>query len=81
MEIKKVMRFLLLSLCLIMTSVSSAAADSMVGDFSPEGTTEEVAFSDMTSSHWSYVTIDAKCGYGLIKGYPDGTFKPIKLLQ
>lgn len=76
MEIKKVMRFLLLSLCLIMASVSSVAADSMVGDFSPETNTEEVVFSDMTSSHWAYGTIDAMCGYGLTKGYPDGSFKP-----
>ena len=76
MEIKKVMRFLLLSLCLVIASVSSVAADSMVGDFSPETNTEEVAFSDMTSSHWAYGTIDAMCGYGLTKGYPDGTFKP-----
>lgn len=33
-------------------------------------------FSDLSSSHWAYKYIAQACECGIIKGYPDGTFKP-----
>lgn len=33
-------------------------------------------FSDVTSDHWASGLINVAVGQGIIKGYPDGTFKP-----
>lgn len=35
-------------------------------------------FSDVTASHWAAGYMNVASGQGLIKGYPDGTFKPSK---
>ncbi|WP_339831814.1 S-layer homology domain-containing protein [Paenibacillus sp. FSL R7-0272] len=35
-------------------------------------------FEDVKSSHWAYGTIQWAVNNGVIKGYPDGTFKPNK---
>ncbi|PYE49764.1 S-layer homology domain-containing protein [Paenibacillus barcinonensis] len=35
-------------------------------------------FGDVQSSHWAYGTIQWAINNGVIKGYPDGTFKPSK---
>lgn len=33
-------------------------------------------FKDVNPSYWAYATIEAAARSGLIKGYPDGTFRP-----
>lgn len=36
----------------------------------------ETQFKDVSSSHWAGGVINLAVGLGIIKGYPDGTFKP-----
>lgn len=38
------------------------------------------AFTDLTSSHWAYDAIEEMVDNGVMAGYPDGTFKPEKLV-
>jgi hypothetical protein len=59
-----------------MCSAVAVFADTMVGDASLVGYNGGTTFTDMTSSHWAYNTVDKMVGYGLVKGYPDGSFKP-----
>ncbi|MEJ8554823.1 S-layer homology domain-containing protein [Tepidibacter sp. Z1-5] len=44
-----------------------------LGNTAANGTTN---FNDVESSRWSSGYINVAVGQGLIKGYPDGTFKP-----
>jgi hypothetical protein len=37
-------------------------------------------FKDVAKSHWAYNPIEAAAAAGLLKGYPDGTYKPEKAL-
>lgn len=39
-------------------------------------TTDEIIFSDINSTHYAYEAIKAMKTYGIISGYPDGTFRP-----
>ncbi|MCR4428814.1 MAG: S-layer homology domain-containing protein [Caldiserica bacterium] len=34
------------------------------------------SFPDVPSTHWAYQYVEGAAKYGLVKGYPDGTFKP-----
>lgn len=38
--------------------------------------TDEVIFSDIDSTHYAYDAIKTMKTYGIISGYPDGTFRP-----
>ena len=33
-------------------------------------------FNDLKSNHWAYSNVQALCDKGIVKGYPDGSFKP-----
>ena len=35
-----------------------------------------ITFSDVSKDHWSYAILQNAVAQGIIKGYPDGTFKP-----
>jgi len=37
---------------------------------------ETPSYSDVPSDHWAYVAIEYLTGAGIVKGYPDGTFRP-----
>jgi hypothetical protein len=37
---------------------------------------ETPSYSDVPSGHWAYVAIEYLTGAGIVKGYPDGTFRP-----
>jgi len=37
---------------------------------------ESFTFSDVQTDYWAYNTIERAVAFGLIKGFPDGTFKP-----
>lgn len=39
---------------------------------------ESVPLTDVKSNHWAYSTIQWAVNKGVVKGYPDGTFKPSK---
>lgn len=43
---------------------------------SPDVSGLKESFSDVTSKHWAYKEIIWGSNNGIIKGYPDGTFKP-----
>lgn len=34
------------------------------------------SFSDMDTTHWAFSLVEAAASKGLVKGYPDGTFRP-----
>lgn len=34
------------------------------------------SFSDVPIGHWAYQEVKLMSDYGIINGYPDGTFKP-----
>lgn len=42
----------------------------------PQGKNQ--AFSDLPSNHWAYQSITDLVKEGIVAGYPDGTFKPLK---
>lgn len=42
----------------------------------PLTSSAETSFKDLKSSHWAYSNIQSLCEKGIVKGYPDGTFKP-----
>ncbi|WP_322904804.1 S-layer homology domain-containing protein [Paenibacillus campi] len=54
---------LLVGVCLFTSTVQAAAVSG---------------FKDVKSSHWAYSTIKWAVTNGIVKGYPDGTFKPNK---
>ncbi|MCR4427756.1 MAG: S-layer homology domain-containing protein [Caldiserica bacterium] len=33
-------------------------------------------FSDIDTTHWAFGFVETSVSRGLIKGYPDGTFRP-----
>jgi len=45
-----------------------------------KGKTEIVNFKDLKSSHWAYRYVVRAAREGLVKGYPDGSFKPQGLI-
>lgn len=55
---------------------------AMIFTFQPKtdcfavGTSSPALFKDLVSSHWAYGSVSAMVGYGILKGYSDGTFRP-----
>lgn len=46
-----------------------------------KSTAEPAVFSDLSNNHWAYTSIITLVKDGVIKGYPDGSFKADKLLS
>jgi hypothetical protein len=38
------------------------------------------SFTDVSNTHWAYSSIATSAEYGWVNGYPDGTFKPDKII-
>ena len=43
--------------------------------------TDDVIFSDISSTHYAYEAIKTMKAYGIISGYPDGTFRPNNIVS
>ena len=46
-----------------------------------QGRNREAHFSDVSEERWSYQEITALIEGGILKGYPDGTFRPEQFLS
>jgi len=63
--IKKIIPLLLAVVLLLQASVTASAV-----------TTSNTSFSDVSQNDWFYDNLNKLSTLGIIKGYPDGTFKP-----
>jgi hypothetical protein len=54
---------------------SDLSSEGITGPFTPEVNLPEADFSD-TSGHWASARIKSLVSLGIVKGYPDKTFKP-----
>ncbi|GFN32691.1 hypothetical protein PCURB6_29510 [Paenibacillus curdlanolyticus] len=55
-------------------------AAMLVRAFSPASSTAGLSFRDVSSRHWAYKSIILSAGAGYLSGYPDGTFRPERLM-
>ncbi len=61
----------------IIRSEVAALAIRIVNPSDEEVAGEFKTFSDVSSDYWAYETVSKAYNLGLIKGYPDDTFKPL----
>lgn len=68
---------LVVTLCavLILGSFSMCFASIMAGD-TIIGSMQTFTFTDLSSSHWAYDSVNKMANYRLVNGYPDGSFRP-----
>ncbi|GIP35565.1 S8 family serine peptidase [Paenibacillus sp. J2TS4] len=62
-----------------MTRAQSAAVVSRA--FGLTGKNSAAVFHDLAQSHWAYEAINTASQYGLIEGYPDGSFQPERTIS
>jgi len=57
-------------------SIANDDSDENPYTFAIQGTGSGDTFSDVNSTHWAYLYIEAIAKAGLTSGYPDGTYRP-----